>query len=409
MQHKDLIVSRGTTYNQHYCTVALCCPSRATLWTGRAAHNHNVTNVNPPHGGYPKVVSQGVNDENLFVWMQEAGYNTYYVGKLWNFHTVDNYNAPFANGFNGSDFLLDPFTYQYSNAKMSHNGEEPVSYADQYSTDVVAEKSLAWLDEALEEEDPFFITVPPIAPHSNWVIKVDEDLSYLEEPKPAPRHENLVEDYVIPRDASYNKVIEGAAGWVGQLPPLNSTTLAYNDHYQRQRLRALQAVDEMLAQLIDRLEAAGELDNTYIFYTTDNGYHISQHRMHPGKECGYGQIPILTAPLPKPQPQEKVFADTTPDTGIHIPFFVRGPGIAPGGSFDMVTTHTDVASTLLQIAGVSKEHNGAVIPLHSVDSGIARHEHASIEYFGIVGTSTEFLFVSLRQSHPKNPNHYLLT
>lgn len=295
VRHQDLIVSKGTTYNQHYCTVALCCPSRATLWTGQAAHNHNVTNVSPPHGGYPKVVSQGVNDENLFVWMQEAGYNTYYVGKLWNFHTVDNYNAPFAKGFNGSDFLLDPFTYQYWNAKISHNGEEPVSYAGQYSTDIVAEKSLAWLDAALEEDDPFFITVSPIAPHSNWVIDVEKDVSYLEEPKSAPRHEHLFEDYVIPRDASYNKVIEGAAGWVGQLPALNSTILAYNDHYQRQRLRALQAVDEMLAQLVDKLEAAGELENTYIFYTTDNGYHISQHRMHPGKECGYGQIFFQTS------------------------------------------------------------------------------------------------------------------
>lgn len=284
-------MSEGTSYNQHYCTVALCCPSRATLWTGRAAHNHNVTNVSPPHGGYPKVVSQGVNDENLFVWMQEARYNTYYVGKLWNFHTVDNYNAPYAKGFNGSDFLLDPFTYQYWSAKMSHNSEEPVDYAGQYSTDVVADKSLAWLDTALDEEDPFFMTVAPIAPHSNWVIDVENDLSYLEEPKSAPRHQHLFNDYIIPRDASYNQAVQGGASWVGQLPPLNSTTLSYNDHYQRQRLRSLQAVDEMLARLVKKLDGAGQLENTYIFYTTDNGYHISQHRMHPGKECGYGKTP----------------------------------------------------------------------------------------------------------------------
>lgn len=290
-------MSKGTTYNQHYCTVALCCPSRATLWTGQAAHNHNVTNVSPPHGGYPKVVSQGVNDDNLFVWMQEAGYNTYYVGKLWNFHTVDNYNTPYAKGFNGSDFLLDPFTYQYWNAKMSHNGGEPVSYAGQYSTDVVSERSLAFLDAALKEDDPFFVTIAPIAPHSNWVIDDEKDLSYLEEPKSAPRHQHLFEDYIIPRDASYNQVIKGGAGWVGQLPALNSTILSYNDHYQRQRLRALQAVDEMLSQLVGKLEAAGELENTYIFYTTDNGYHISQHRMHPGKECGYGQA--LTCLVPQ--------------------------------------------------------------------------------------------------------------
>ncbi|KAF7557311.1 hypothetical protein G7Z17_g832 [Cylindrodendrum hubeiense] len=353
----DLIVNEGTAYSQHYCTVALCCPSRATLWTGRAAHNHNVTNVSPPHGGYPKAVTQGVNDDNLFLWMQEAGFNTYYVGKLWNFHSVDNFNQPYARGFNGSDFLLDPYTYQYWNAKMTHNGEEPVSYAGRYSTDIVAEKAMSWLEEALEQESPFFLTVSPIAPHSNWVIEPEKDLSYLEEPKAAPRHQHLFQDYVIPRDKSFNAAIEGGVGWIKDLQPLNESVLAYNDHYQRQRLRSLQSVDEMVAELVEKLEDAGQLDNTYIFYTTDNGYHISQHRMHPGKECGY-------------------------DTDIHIPFFVRGPGIARRGTVDVVTTHTDVSSTILEIAGVQKELDGVAIPLEISRDDTARHEHVGIEYWG---------------------------
>lgn len=156
---QTLIVDRGTSYNNHFCTVALCCPSRATLWTGQAAHNHNVTDVAPPHGGYPKVVQQGINDDNLFLWLQEAGYSTHYAGKLWNFHSVDNFNKPLAKGFNGSDFLLDPFTYQYYNAKMSHNGGDPISYAGQYSTDVVAERAQEQLAEALSHKDdaPFFL------------------------------------------------------------------------------------------------------------------------------------------------------------------------------------------------------------------------------------------------------------
>ena len=49
--------------------------------------------------------------------LQEQGYNTYYTGKPWNGHTVDNYNTPTVKGFNGSDFLLDPYTYQYYNAR----------------------------------------------------------------------------------------------------------------------------------------------------------------------------------------------------------------------------------------------------------------------------------------------------
>ncbi|KIW33605.1 uncharacterized protein PV07_00441 [Cladophialophora immunda] len=376
---QDLIVNKGTTYAQHFCTVALCCPSRATLWTGRAAHNHNITNVAPPHGGYPKFVSQGFNDDNLFLWMQQAGYNTYYTGKLYNFHSVDNYDMPYARGFNGSDFLLDPYTYQYRNAKMTHNGEEPVSYAGQYSTDVVASKAKAFLHEGLQhlaaagddggddqQQRPFFLTVAPIAPHSNWVLEPEKDLSYLLEPMAAPRHQHMFTDYKIPRTKAYNAAIEGSIGWISSLPSLNDTVLAYNDHYQRQRLRALQAVDEMLAELIQQLEDAGELDNTYIFYTTDNGYHISQHRMNPGKECGY-------------------------DTDIHIPFYLRGPGIDAGGVVDVITTHTDVSSTLLQIAGASKQLDGTAIPLGRSPSGQdweldedppRRHEHATIEYWG---------------------------
>lgn len=96
------LLSQGTFYTRHYCTVALCCPSRVSLWTGKTAHNTNVTDVTPPYGGYPKFVSQGLNNNFLPIWLQDAGYNTYYTGKLFNSHTVNNYHSPHVNGFNGS-------------------------------------------------------------------------------------------------------------------------------------------------------------------------------------------------------------------------------------------------------------------------------------------------------------------
>lgn len=357
---KSDIVSKGVTFNRHFCTVALCCPSRATLWTGKAAHNHNVTDVKAPNGGYPKVVKQGINDDYLPVWLQQAGYNTYYAGKLWNFHDVSNYDAPYAKGFNGSDFLLDPYTYRYWDAKMSHNGEEPVSYAGQYSTDVIAEKSLAHLDDALSHDEPWFLTVAPIAPHSNWVFEPKRNLTYLSAPQSAYRHEHLFHDYKIPRTANFNRPIRGGASWTGKLPELNDTVLLYNDFYQQSRLRALQAVDEMLHELVQKLEAAGELENTYIFYSTDNGYHISQHAMNPGKECGL-------------------------DTDIHIPLFVRGPGLESGSLRDIVTSHTDIAPTFLEIAGATGRTStldGEAIPLHSTETQGSRTEHVAIEYWG---------------------------
>jgi N-acetylglucosamine-6-sulfatase len=141
--------------------------------------------------------------------MQDAGYNTYYSGKLWNAHSVDNYNKPFAGGYNGSDFILDPFTYEYYNSYMSRNGAPPVSYKGQYSPDVTAQKAYAFLEEATSHDKPWFLSIAPIAPHGNIVLGgpgtgkgADEYTSDM--PKYAERHAHLFKDYIIPRDANFN-------------------------------------------------------------------------------------------------------------------------------------------------------------------------------------------------------------
>lgn len=182
---KKHLLDRGTFYQRHYCTIALCCPSRVSLWTGKAGHNTNVTDVNPPYGvlvvqyptlfvradvrtgGYPKFASQGLNDAWLPVWLQNAGYNTYYTGKLFNAHTIENYNSPHPKGFTGSDFLLDPHTYEYLNASFQRNRDPPVRNEGEYSTDLITEKAYGFLDDAIAAKKPFFPTVAPNAPHSN--------------------------------------------------------------------------------------------------------------------------------------------------------------------------------------------------------------------------------------------------
>lgn len=288
------IAQLGSNYHRHYCANALCCPSRANIWTGRMPHNTNVTDVNPPYGGYPKVVEAGWNDNYLPLWMQEAGYNTYYVGKLWNAHSTTTYNNPYARGFNSSDFLLDPNTYRYYDAVMTRNGAKPQSYSGKYSTDVIADKASGFLDEALSHKDqPWMLTVAPTAPHSNGSHDPSRNVDWFGDPEYPSRYADLFKDYQIPRDASFNKPIQGAVGWVKELTELNDTLIQYNDEFQRKRLRALQAVDDMIGNLIEKLDKAGALDNTYIFFAADNGYHISQHQMNPGKNCGYGKLACL--------------------------------------------------------------------------------------------------------------------
>ena len=143
--------------------------------------------------------------------MQEAGYDTYYVGKLFNAHTVDNYASPYPAGFTGSDFLLDPYTYEYLNATMQRNRDPPVSYEGQYSTDVIAAKAFGFLDQALKRRKPYFLTIAPTAPHSNVNIKsniIDGNFSEhsvtQSPPIPAERHKHLFEDVVVPRTPNFN-------------------------------------------------------------------------------------------------------------------------------------------------------------------------------------------------------------
>lgn len=165
----------------------------------RAAHNTNVTNLFPPWGGYPKFVQQGLNDDWLPHWLEQAGYSRYYVGKFLNSHTVDNYNAPPVKGWTNSSFLLDPYTYEYYNAVFTHNGGPVKSYKGQYSPDLVTDFALDFLDDAAKQDQPFFIAVAPIAPHGNVKLEGGLEFGY---PRYAERHAHLFEDYRLPRDAS---------------------------------------------------------------------------------------------------------------------------------------------------------------------------------------------------------------
>lgn len=155
-------------------------------------------------------MSQGFNENYLPLWLQKAGYNTYYTGKLFNAQRVTNYDKPHAAGFTGSDFLLDPFTYEYLNATFQRNRDAPVSHEGEYSTDLVASKAYGFLDDAVSAEKPFMLTVAPVAPHSN-VHQIDKTLhpnlppnSGQSPPVPADRHKHLFKDVKVPRNAAFN-------------------------------------------------------------------------------------------------------------------------------------------------------------------------------------------------------------
>lgn len=264
------------------------------------------------------------------------------------------------SGYTGSEFFLEPFTYQYFNVSVTRDGMPPTNHAGTYSTDLIAHTAQGFLNNALKEpETPFFMTLAPVAPHG---FLQESPVVRAGPPQPAPRHRGLFKDYKIPRTENFNPEFPSSVNWIADLERLNDTVIEYNDEYQRLRLRSLMSVDEMVGDVVRRLEAEGVLDNTYIIYTTDNGFHISQHRLHPGKMCGL-------------------------ETDINVPLIIRGPGISAGTTRTAPSTHTDLAPTIMQLAGnkiSDKKFDGTPMDLgmpNSIPS--IRSEHVAVEFWGI--------------------------
>ena len=129
------------------------------------------------------------------------------------------------------------------------------------------------------------------------------------------------------------------------------------------------AVDDLVNRTIARLEQHGILDNTYIIYTSDNGFHISQHRLAPGKRCPY-------------------------EEDISVPLVIRGPGVPKGATVDYVTSHTDITPTIIKLAGAQGpgDFDGAAIPLEggpSNSSSTQNWEHVQIEFWGAAGDESK--------------------
>ncbi|KDE06712.1 hypothetical protein MVLG_03058 [Microbotryum lychnidis-dioicae p1A1 Lamole] len=339
-----LLVQEGTSFERFFAPVSLCCPSRTSFLRAQAAHNTNVTSVIPPWGGWGVFSEKGYNSHYLPSFLQSAGYSTRYVGKLMNGHNVNNYEKLAPAGFTDADFLLDPQTYNYVNASFGRVGSPVQYHAGSYSTDLVKEKALNLIRDASHQGNPFFVGIAPIAPHSH-IVSLSHDFGpvRLQAPESAPRHAHLFKDVTLNYSrASHNPSFPSGASWVRQLERLNQAHVEYIEEFYRQRLRSLQAVDELVEAVVDELEKNNKLDDTIIIYTSDNGFEANGgHRRNPGKTLPY-------------------------EEDIRVPLVARGPGV-PKGVVDSKSVYSlaDLGATIMHLAGAKSdyEHDGSLVPL----------------------------------------------
>jgi len=312
---RALIAEQGVTFANHFVPLSLCCPSRSTILTGLYPHNHKIYTNFPPGGGYERFDELGHEEATIATALHAAGYRTALFGKYLNGYPGQRDPTYVPPGWDewASPVAGAPYSeYRYTlneNGKLVKYGSGPADYV----TDVLAGKATAFVRGA--GDGPFFLYLATYAPHQPST--------------PAPRHALLFPDLVAPRTPSFNEAdVRDKPARIGALPRLSASEINAIDALYRKQMRSLQAVDEAVAALVAALDASGQLANTYILFTSDNGFHMGQHRLKPGKYTAY-------------------------ETDIHVPLLVRGPGVPAGGAVRALTSSVDLAPTLAELAGTA--------------------------------------------------------
>jgi len=319
---RSRLANEGASFEKAFVSYPVCCPSRATILTGLYAHNHDVRTNEPPEGGFQKFYSEGLEENTIAVRLQEGGYKTAFFGKYLNGYPGDEastYIPPGWDEWYGKHRYREHQPYRY---KINENGEV-VSYdnnTEDYYTDVLSGQATDFIGRTAEDSRPFFMYVAPTAPHGPAT--------------PAERHKGAFAGEEAPRPPSFDEEdVSDKPTYVSSLKRISEEEASAIDDYYRKRLESMLAVDEMVGSLIQELEAAGKLDNTYIFFTSDNGWEQGEHRLQKGKARPY-------------------------EESVQVPLFVRGPGVAPNSTIEKLTLNTDFAPTFADLASTEFPADG---------------------------------------------------
>lgn len=326
---RRLLGGRGVTFTNSFVSYPLCCPSRATYMTGQYAHNHGVWGNRPPLGGYGRLREA----HTLPVWLQRAGYFTGHVGKHLNGYGLGG-DPPVPPGWSDWRASVDPSTYRMWNFTLNENGVmttygDPLSEDPRlYGTDVFRDKALAYIHRHSGSEDPFFLSVSFLAPHSESSRLRPAGVAAMGETiRPAPRHEDAFAEMPLPRPPSFNEpdMSDKPAFLQRQAPPLTADQVARITESYRHRLASLLAVDEAVEAIVGTLSELGELRRTWIVFTSDNGYFQGEHRIAAGKVLAH-------------------------EPAARVPLIISGPGLPRGAVSRQLVANIDLAPTVLDIA-----------------------------------------------------------
>lgn len=310
---RRLLGRNGVTFSNSLSPHPLCCPARAEILTGQYAQNNGVRSNATALGGWKRLDPT----RTIATWLDNARYQTAFVGKYLNGYSSKAGREPGWDIWNPTVRNV----YGYYDYTMFNNGNR-VTYPYKHNADLVGEKTVQYVRRFSKRSAPFFIWASQVAPHGACLQS--QELSCWQPPLAAKRHRTLFTDVQSPslEDPAFNEEdVSDKPPAIRDLPLRDPA--AINDLFQK-RIQSLQAVDEAVAATVRALRNTGELANTLIVFTSDNGYLLGEHR-YKSKNVPYEQA-------------------------MSVPLLVRGPGV-PGGKVRRQTVTTvDLAATFLDAA-----------------------------------------------------------
>ena len=346
-----LLVARGMTLRRAIVTNALCCPSRATILTGRYSHTTGVYTNKGLNGGWP--LFQASESSTIATALHDVGYRTALIGKYINEYGGEAAYVPpgwdrwFA--LTGSGSYFDYSIYDDARGHVTYG-----SQVSDYLTDEIRRQAVSFIRTA-PQGAPLFMVVSPFAPHGPFIA--------------APRHEGAFASAPVAFGPSVNEAnVTDKPRYIRRLPLV---TLSRLRERTRDQWGTLLAVDELVSRIMNALGETGRRANTLVIYTTDNGLSNREHRWS-GKQAPYEQ-------------------------SIRVPMVISLPGQIPAGTVSgALVSNVDLAPTIADFAGTSLPADGVSMRPLLTDLSSSVRDSVLLEHVESVPTLPTYCGVRTR-------------
>ena len=317
MPHVVAMEHTGMTFTNYTVTDSLCCPSRASIMTGMYPHDTHVWSNIGPHGGFPVFYRRGEQNNTFATALHAVGYRTAMMGKYLNDYSPaldQNESAPYVPpGYSEWDVAgqsgYREFNYTLNENHVLHNyGSAPSDYL----TTVLDRRAQAFIRSSAYTRKPFMLEVATFAPHRPYV--------------PAPADAHAFGGLRAPRTRAFKRLPRNAPLWLAKHPPLTPAEIRHIDRDFQKRVEDVQSIDRMIGHLEQTLRQTGQARNTVLVFSSDNGYHMGQYQLTPGKLTAF-------------------------DTDVRVPLVVTGPGIPAAVRNPAVVQNVDLAPTFDALGG----------------------------------------------------------